>query len=424
MTYKEYKNNSFNLYTIKTDRFKTCFLDIIFYNKVDKNLITKENVFGSMIQHSSLKYPKRKYVVEHSEDLYNAQFYTTKARIGNVRIICFSLNFLDPIYTDKSYLKEVIKFPFEMIFNPNIKNDEFDERTLKIIKNRVRANIDSAKEAPVRYSIKQAIKNIDANSPAAIDMDGNIKDLNKINSENLAEFYKYFLDNYYCDIYLVGNLNMDKMNIMIKDLFDNDIIKTSKFDYHFINNFKSKKEIIEKDNYDQSTLVCLYDTSKLSDYEKQYVMAVFNFIFGNGSLTNKLFTNLREKNSLCYSISSSYQRHDNLLIVHSGIDAKNKNKAVKLINKSLKEMQTGMFSNEDVENAIKALNSAIKEASNNQNSLVNNYFSHNMFDYPLLNVISDKIGDVTKKDVVSVANKLKLNLVYMMEGESDEGNKA
>ena len=87
-------------------------------------------------------------------------------------------------------------------------------------------------------------------------------------------------------------------------------------------------------------------------------------------------------------------------------------------------MQTGMFSNEDVENAIKALNSAIKEASNNQNSLVNNYFSHNMFDYPLLNVISDKIGDVTKKDVVSVANKLKLNLVYMMEGESDEGNKA
>jgi len=422
LTYKEYKNNSFNLYTIKTDRFKTCFLDIIFYSKVENDSITKENVLASMIQHSSLKFPKRKFVVEHSEDLYNAQFYTSKARIGNIRIICFTLNFLDPIYTEKSYLKEVIKFPFEMLYNPNIKNDEFDERTLKIIKNRIHANIDSVKEAPTRYAIKQAIKNFDESSPAAFEMEGNIKDLNKITSQNLADFYKYFLDNYYCDIYLVGNLNMDKMNIMIKELFINDIIKTNKFDYLVNNSIKAKKEIVEKDSFDQSTLVCLYDTSKISDYESKYVMSVFNFLFGNGSLTNKLFTNLREKNSLCYSVSSHYQRADNLLIVHSGIDAKNKNKALKLIDKSLKEMQTGKFSDEDVENAIKTLHSSFKEMFNDQNALVNNYFSHNMFNYPLLNEVIEKIDSVTKKDVVNLANKLKVNLVYMMEGEEDEGN--
>ena len=422
MIYKEYKNNSFNLYTIKTDRFKTCFLDIIFYNNVDKDKITKENVLSKMIQQSNLKYPKRKFVVEHSEDLYNAQFYSSNARIGNVRIVCFTLNFLDPTYADKTYIKEVIKFPFDMLFNPNIKNDEFDERTLKIIKNRVHADIDSVKEAPTRYAIKQAIKYFDKNSPAAIEMEGNIKDLNRINSENLVSFYHELLDNYYCDIYLVGNLNMDKMNMMIKELFNNDIIKTNKIKYHVKNNFKNKLEIIEKDNYDQSTLVCLYDTSKFDDFEKKYVISVFNFIFGNGSLTNKLFTNLREKNSLCYSISSNYQRADDLLIIYSGIDAKNKNKALKLINKSLKEMQNGDFGDEDVDNAIKSLHSALKESLNNQNSLVSNYFSYNMFDFPLLDELIDKIDDVTKNDIVKLANKLKLNLVYMMEGEADERN--
>ena len=422
MTYKEYKNNSFNLYTIKTDRFKTCFLDIIFYNKIDKDFVTKENVLASMIQHSSSKFPKRKFVVEHSEDLYNAQFFSSRARIGNIRIICFTLNFLDPIYTDKKYLKDVIKFPFEMLFNPNIKNDEFDQRTLKIIKNRVRADIESVKEAPTRYAIKQAIKNFDENLPAAIEMEGNIKDLNKVNAHNLVDFYKYMLDNYYCDIYLVGNLNTDKINIDIKSLFNNDIIKTNKFDYQIYNTISSKKEIVEKDNYDQSTLVCIYDTSKLNDYESKYVMSVFNFIFGNGSLTNKLFTNLREKNSLCYSVSSHFQRADNILIIHSGIDAKNKNKALKLIDKSLKEMKDGKFSDEDVDNAIKSLHSALNESLNNQNSLVSNYFSHNMFDFPLLNELIDKIGDVNKQDIINLANKLKLNLVYMMEGENDERN--
>ena len=422
MTYKEYKNNSFNLYTIKTDRFKTCFLDIVFYKKINKDDITKENVLASMISHSSLKYPKRKFVVEHSEDLYNAQFFSSKARIGNIRLICFSLNFLDPVYAEKNYLKDVIKFPFEMLFNPNIKDDEFDERTLKIIKNRIKANIESVKEAPTRYSVKRAVINFDKNSPAAIELEGEIKDLNKITSESLVKTYKELLDNYYCDMYLVGNLNMDKMNIMIKDLFNNDIIKTEKFDYQVKNTFKPKKEVVEKDKFDQSTLVCIYDTSKLDDYEAKYTMSVFNFIFGNGSLTNKLFTNLREKNSLCYSVSSHYQRADDLLIIHSGIDAKNKNKAVKLIDKSLKEMQTGKFSEEDVESAIKSLRSALKESLNNQNSLVSNYFSHNMFDFPLLDEMIDKMGDVTKMDVINLDHKLKLNLVYMMEGESDEGN--
>ena len=423
MIYKEYKNNSFNLYTIKTDRFKTCYMDIIFYNRLDKSNITKENVLSGMMQHSSFKYPKRKFVVEHLEDLYNASFTSNVSRIGNMRTISFSYSFLDPIYTDKNYLKEVIKFPFEMIFNPNIKNDEFDERTLKIIKSRIYANIESVKEAPTRYAIKQAIKNLDKNLPAACDIEGNIKDLNKINATSLSEFYKYVLDNYYCDIYLVGNLNMDKINIMIKDLFINDIIKTSKLDFKVDNKVNVKKEVIEKDNYDQSTLVCLYDTNKLNDYEIIYVMMVFNYIFGNGSLTNKLFSNLREKNSLCYNVASYFQRADNLLVVYTGIDAKNKNKAIKLINKSLSEMKDAKFSDEDVENAIKSIVSGFKEALNYPSSLVNNYFSHNCFNYPFINELIDKIEDVTKKDIVNLAKKIKLNLVYMMEGETSEGNK-
>ena len=418
MIYKEYKNNSFNLYTIKTDRFKTCYMDILFYNKLDNSLITKENVLTGVLQHSSKKYPKRKFVVEHLEDLYNASFYTNALRFGNMRVLSFCFSFLDPIYTDKNYLKEVIKFPFEMIFNPNIKNNEFDERTLKIIKNRVHANIESVKEAPTRYAIKRAINTLNKDLPAATDMEGNIKDLNKINKNNLVDFYKYVLDNYSCDIYLIGNLNMDKMNIMIKDLFINDIIKTNKINAIVPNNTKSKKEVIEKEKYDQSTLVAIYNINSFTDFEKKYVLSVFNSIFGSGSLNNKLFTNLREKNSLCYSVASHYQRSDNILIVYTGIDAKNKNKAVKLIDKSLKEMQNGDFTDEEIDNAIKTLISGFNEAKNYPSFLVDNYFSYNNLDFVLIDDLIDKISEVTRKDIINLAKKIKLNLIYMMEGDN------
>ena len=417
MTYKEYKNNSFNLYTIKTDKFKTCHMEIVFYNKLEKANITKEIVLADMIAHSNKKFPKRKFVVEHLEDLYNASFFGATSRVGNVRTINFVYNFIDPIYADKSYFKEVLKFPFEMIFNPNIKNDEFDNRTLKIIKNRVKASIESVKESPTRYAIKQAIKKTDQNIPAAYDYVGNIKDLNKINSSNLVEFYKYMLDNYYCDIYLIGNLNMDKVNIFLKELFLNNIIKTVKIDPVIKNKCTDVKEFKEKDNFEQSTLVCIYNTDNLSDIESFYTMQLFNYIFGNGSLSNKLYTNLREKNSLCYNVSSLYQKYDNLMIVQTGISAKNKKKAVALIKKSLKEMINGEFTDEELANSKKSIVNRIKSANNYPTVILNNYFAHNLTNYPLINDMIDKFDDISKKDIINLAKKMKLITIYLMEGE-------
>jgi hypothetical protein len=49
MTYKEYKNESYNLYTIKTDKFKTCHMEIIFYENFDSKLITPMNFLTDML---------------------------------------------------------------------------------------------------------------------------------------------------------------------------------------------------------------------------------------------------------------------------------------------------------------------------------------------------------------------------------------
>ena len=41
MIYKEYKHNTYNLYTVKTDKFKTCHMEIVFRNNINKNDVTK-----------------------------------------------------------------------------------------------------------------------------------------------------------------------------------------------------------------------------------------------------------------------------------------------------------------------------------------------------------------------------------------------
>ena len=424
MTYKEYKNESYNLYTIRTDKFKTCHMEIIFYNKLEKEKITEINMLTDILSHSSSKYPKRKFVVEKLEDLYSANFYGVTSRIGNIKNVDFVYNFINPEYTDKNYLKEVIKFPFDMIFNPNIKNDEFDLRSFKIIRSRILADIESVKESPVRFSLKRALNVMDENHPASWSMIGNVNDLEKITPSSLVKTYNEFLNNWQCDIYLIGNLNMDKINIMINESFRNNIIKNNSYDLFVKLSDRNKtKDVIEYDKFEQASLFLITNTETFTQYERNYVMPVFNDIFGTGSLNTKLYQNLREKNSLCYVINCMYQKFDQIAIIYVGIDAKNKQKAVNLVKKSLKEMVNGEFTEDDVLSSIKSIKNNLKISLDNPSSLIDNYFFHNLANSPFLSERINKINDVTRDDVIGLAKKLKINTIYMMApGGKDERN--
>lgn len=423
MIYKKYDNNSFNLYTINSNKFKTCKLLIMFYKNINKEDITKEIVLQELLSYSTNKYKTKKELLIKLKDLYDLDFNSYTSRIGNIRTINFSYTFLDPLYADKNYLKEVLKIPFEILFKPNINHQEFDNNILNIIKDKIKYNIDNKKEDILSYSIDEALKKTDKDNIVSYDYLGNIKALNKINSSNIYDFYKYMLDNYYCDIYLVGNLDMDKINIIISELFDNYTIKTDKLtiDTKFKNqNYITKTNI--KDNYSQSILINTYSLNNLSDKDKYYNLYVFNYLFGGSSLTNKLSTNLRKDNSLCYTVSSKYDLLSNYLIVHSKINKNNKKIALRLINKSLKEIQRGKFSDEELNNAINYLENAITNSLNNQECLINNYIYHNLINAPLLNDRKEFLDKITKQDIINLSKRIKLLSTYFMEGIKNERN--
>ena len=153
-----------------------------------------------------------------------------------------------------------------------------------------------------------------------------------------------------------------------------------------------------------------------------YTIHVFNYIFGNGSLTTKLYKYLREENSLCYNAYSIYQKLDNLLIIFVGIDYQNKKKCVKLINKALKEMVNGIFSEEDILYAKKSLISNVESSMDNPSSLLDNYVFHNVVNTPLLSERKKELNKITKKDILELSKKIKLNTIYMLGGPTDGKN--
>ena len=242
MKYKEYKRDSYNLYTIKTDKFRTCQIEIVFRQKLSKEKITINNLLIDCLTYTSKKYPRRKDVVEALEELYSANLLGITSRVGNALFSNIILEFLDPKYCDKDYLDNILAFPFEMLFNPNIENDEFDLHSFNIMKNRNMADIKSVKDIPSMYAIKRSIINMDNTSPTSFMTTGYLEDLENITSEDLVIAYKELLNNAVCDIYVIGNLDMDYVDKKISILFNNRYIKELDIDY-FVNNKLRKKSI-------------------------------------------------------------------------------------------------------------------------------------------------------------------------------------
>ena len=146
MEYKKYDCNSYNIHTIKTDKFKTVRMEIIFSREVEKELMPTFTFLCDILTDSSKHYQRRKDIAIRLEELYKATFYGVTNKVGNLFTSSFILEFIDPKYIkEKNYLKEVLAFPFEVINNPRVKNREFDITNFNIVKRRIKEEVESIK---------------------------------------------------------------------------------------------------------------------------------------------------------------------------------------------------------------------------------------------------------------------------------------
>ena len=111
-------------------------------------------------------------------------------------------------------------------------------------------------------------------------------------------------------------------------------------------------------------------------------------------------------------------KYDNLLIITTGIDKKNKNTALRLIKKSLKEMLEGKFSEDEIESAICYTLNNLKASLDSPSIILNNYFFHNLDNSPLIKERLENQENVSKKDIINLTKKIKLITIYFLERTS------
>lgn len=424
MEYKKFEYPSFNLYTVKTNRFKTCQMEIIFKSEASKEDAMIKTFLADIMSDCSQKYHTRKDVARYLEELYQASFYGITNKTGNLMMTSFVLNFLNPKYVNNdNYLDKVLELPFEMILKPAIKSDEFDIRNFNIVKNRLNDEILSVNENINRVSLKKALSNLDKSSPSSFGILGTTKELEDISPKKLAVAYQKLMESS-CDIFVIGDLDMDVVANIIFKYFKNNVVKTAELPNLYVDNIAPKKikNIIDKSKFLESNLVKIYSLDKLTEKEKITTFHFYNYLFGGGGLNTKLYQLLREQNSLCYGVKSMYLKYDNLLIVQTSVSKNNVKKAEKLIKQALKEMKTGDFSDEQLNSAKENFIFSLNLSLDNPSGILNNYIFHILDNLPLIEERIKMIENITKEEIVSLSSKIKPNITFVLEGEENNGD--
>jgi predicted Zn-dependent peptidase len=149
-------------------------------------------------------------------------------------------------------------------------------------------------------------------------------------------------------------------------------------------------------------------------------LMIMTDIFGGGPYS-RLFANVREKMSLCYYCSASSVRQKGLITVDSGVETANAEKAEKEILNQLDIIKKGEFSDFEYESSIKSLSDTFNSYNDSQATLDNWYtlkINNNGIYSPA--DIADRIKNITREDIINVANGVKLHTVYKLlpkEGE-------
>lgn len=423
MEYRKFEYPSFNLYTVKTNRFKTCQMEIIFQDQADRKNVMLKTFLADLMTDCSDLYPTRKDVARTLEELYQASFYGLTNKSGNLMMTSFVLNFLNPKYvSEEHYIDRVLELPFEMILNPAIYAKEFDIKNFNVVKNRLYDEILSVGENINRVSLKKALSELDETSPTSYGVLGTTQELEEITPRKLADAYQDLIHSR-CDIYLIGDLDMDEVANLIFKYFKNPVVKTKDLPCLYVDNKASKrvKKVKEESNFLETNLVQIYSLEDLTEKERITTFHFYNYLFGGGGLNTKLYQLLREKNSLCYGVKSMYLKYDNLLVVQTSISKKDVLKAQRLIRQALKEMKMGDFRDEELNNAKESFIFSLNLSLDQPGGILNNYVFHVLDHLPFIEERIKMIEEVTKEEIVAVANKIKPLISFVLEGEEKHG---
>ncbi len=410
---------------VRVAGFKTASVSFTF--AVNLSELNGVNALASkLLQRSSEDYADFLQISRRLAELYGASLSSSVTRIGEQQVIRIAVSFIGDRFalSQESIAAACSDLLLNLIFKPNIKNGAFPTDETESEKRLLCEQIDGEKNDKAVYARGRLEQVMCAGEPYALNKYGDKERIKTITPEKAAEGYRAFLKTALIRINFVGDMDFDRVLDTLKARISEVERAPAPTSTTFIRAAGTPRYASEDDTVNQGKLVLGFRAGMDDADDRYYARRVFADLFG-GSPHSKLFKNVREKMSLCYYCSAQLIAKKGIMLVQSGIETDNEEKAKTAILAQLQDMQNGNFSDEDLKASIDYLTDAFAGISDTPEGL-DSWFSEQITasDIKMPEEYIENFKKVTRQNIIDAANGVTLDTVFMLRGVPDgEGQK-
>ena len=408
-----------HLHFIQSEKFKTNKIKVRFSAPMSEKTIAGRVLTASMLETSNALYPTSQAFREKLANLYGANYSTSLSRRGLVHYLDINLSFVrDQFLSRKNVLAdEMLDFLKASFFFPLSNGKAFDTKTFEIEKRNVLTDLEAEIENHF-YHAHRELNNLFYDLPEMrIPRVATIELVEKETAETSFAAFQQMLNQDQIDFFFIGDFNEIAVREKIQEFQFSEREQPLQLSYQ--QNYSNiTREKLEQRDVHQSIVELAYHFSSQYGDRSHLPLIVLNGLLG-GFAHSKLFVNVREKESLAYTISSSFDIFSGLMRIYAGIDRANRTKTIALINRQILDLKRGHFTDEELEQTKNMLKNSILLAQDRQNTLIERAYMSSVLGKKFLSLEAwlKALENVSKADLIEAAQQLKLQAIYFMEGK-------
>lgn len=405
--------------TIEDSKFTTSKISVSFVVPLTKNDASKNALLAGVLTRTTNTYPDFTLLSKKLFDLYGANLAGVIRKSGDNQILTFSISGIDDKYAFKgdNISGDMTELLCDVIFNPKLQNNSFCDDEIAQEKRQLIDRIDSEFNDKRIYANNRATEIMCENEPFGLSPLGTKDSVEKITGEELFTAWQKLLTNSRVEIFFIGASVENSAKESLKEKFSKYNRKATSVNNIVIDEVNSLKEKTETMELSQSKMIMGF-RSKVAGTDKMTMRMRVAVAMLGGTAHSKLFNNVREKLSLCYYCSARFNKSKGIMTIESGVEKENIEKAKTAILKELKDLESGNFTDFELEATKLSVCNDFKSIADAEFGLETWYFSQVLSgEIQSIEEACEMVNSVSREEIMEMASKLKLDTIYVLESK-------
>lgn len=362
--------------------------------------------------------PDLRAITLRLDDLYGASVSTLVRRVGDYQTTGLFCGFMDDAYAMEgdSILAPMIKFLGELLLQPVTENGGFSVPFVESEKRNLISAMDAIRNDKHAYAAARMREIMCQADSFAVPRLGFREDAAAIEPGKAYAHYQKILRESPIEIFYVGSADPQRVAALLMPIFSSIARDLRPLGPQTPFHACPSQDVTETMEIAQARLGMGFVTPITIRDPRFAAMQMCNAILG-GSMTNKLFTVIREKMSLCYEIGSSYNGSKGILSVSVGIESDKEQTVKAEILRQLDACREGRITDDELVGAREMLLSQLRQTHDTPGSIEGYYESAALSGLSMTpDAYMEAVQAVTLPQIVEAAKTLELHTVHFLRG--------